>query len=230
MGWSKQQEKAIELVGKNVLVCASAGAGKTTVLIARLMKRITIDRIGVNEILAMTFTEAAAAEMKKRLSVSLNTEYEKTKDPFLYTQISLLPSAQISTIHSFCLSVIKNYSYVLGLDPKRCTNILDEATSSLYKKQALQQVLTDVYQENPDELSDLLGHFSGRPEDDEGLRSAIKKMSIVLSSKTDPENLGESKMRSVYHNEFVIRFGRTLSQCFLCDLTFKTGRSEFGCE
>lgn len=193
MGWSKQQEKAIELVGKNVLVCASAGAGKTTVLIARLMKRITIDRIGVNEILAMTFTEAAAAEMKKRLSVSLNTEYEKTKDPFLYTQISLLPSAQISTIHSFCLSVIKNYSYVLGLDPKRCTNILDEATSSLYKKQALQQVLNDVYQENPDELSDLLGHFSGRPEDDEGLRSAIKKMSIVLSSKTDPETWANQK-------------------------------------
>ncbi len=193
MGWSKQQAAAIDLVGKNVLVCASAGAGKTTVLIARLMKRIQVDRIGINEILAMTFTEAAASEMKKRLSVSLNTEYEKNKDPFLYKQISLLPSAQISTIHSFCLSVIKNYSYVLGLDPKRCSNILDEATSSLYKKQALQTVMNEVYQANPDELRDLLGHFSSRPEDDEGLRKAIKKMAIVVSSKTDPTSWANEK-------------------------------------
>jgi ATP-dependent helicase/nuclease subunit A len=64
---SIEQALAIQTVGKNILVCASAGAGKTTVLIERLMKRIEVDKVSVNEILAMTFTEAAAAEMKRRL-------------------------------------------------------------------------------------------------------------------------------------------------------------------
>ncbi len=184
---SDEQQLAIKTTDKNILVCASAGAGKTTVLIERLMKRIEMDKVSVSEILAMTFTEAAAGEMKRRLAKKLNERYEASKDAFLYTQITLLASAQISTIHSFCLSVIRNYSYVLNLDPKRASNILDEATASLYKKEALDRVLRNAYASQPVDFRDLLEHFSSRPEADQGLRDAMIKLSIVLGSKPDPE-------------------------------------------
>ncbi len=193
---SKEQELAIRTVDKNILVCASAGAGKTTVLIERLMKRIEEDRVSVNEILAMTFTEAAAGEMKRRLSKKLNEKYEKTKDPFLYTQITLLANANISTIHSFCLSVIRNYSYVLNLDPKRASNILDEATASLYKKDALDRVLNRAYATHPDAFDELLEHFSSRPEADQGVRDAIAGLATILGSKPDPEEWLKSSVSS----------------------------------
>ena len=184
---SVEQALAIQIIDKNILVCASAGAGKTTVLIERLMKRIEVDKVSVSEILAMTFTETAAAEMKRRLAKKLNEKYAETLAPFLYDQIALLASAQISTIHSFCLSVIRNYSYVLNLDPKRASNILDEATSSLYKKEALNNVLLRAYADQPADFRDLLEHFSSRPEEDKGVRKAILDLSVVLGAKPDPE-------------------------------------------
>ena len=79
--WNPQQLKAIQTKDKNIMVSASAGSGKTTVLIARLMDLVVKDRVPIDAILAMTFTEAAASEMKKRLAASLQKAYEETKDP-----------------------------------------------------------------------------------------------------------------------------------------------------
>ena len=99
MKQSPEQIAAIHTLGKNILLSASAGAGKTTVLVARLMKRIIDDGVNVDEILAMTFTELAATEMKKRLAKQLQIAYQETKDDRIYRQIALLASARISTIH-----------------------------------------------------------------------------------------------------------------------------------
>lgn len=102
---SPKQQAAIDALGKNILVSASAGAGKTTVLINRLIKRMEIDHVSVSNIMAVTFTEMAAKEMRKRLEKSLNERYTETHNEFINQQISLLPSAQITTIHGFCLVV-----------------------------------------------------------------------------------------------------------------------------
>ena len=109
MKWSQEQQTAIDIINKNITISAGAGAGKTAVLIARLTKRIIKDHISVDNILAITFTEAAASEIKKRLTNSLANEYLKLNDSYIQKQMSLLASANISTIHSFCLYVIKNY-------------------------------------------------------------------------------------------------------------------------
>ena len=114
MRWSPNQQKAIDTIGRNVVVSASAGAGKTAVLTARLTKRVAKDHVPVTSILAMTFTEAAAAEMKSRLFSSLSNllkdETDETQRQYLQDQLVLLGSAHVSTIHSFCLSLIKSQS------------------------------------------------------------------------------------------------------------------------
>lgn len=125
MNFSVEQNRAINTEGKNVLVFASAGAGKTTVLVERLMKRIIEDKISLDNILAMTFTEAAASNMKYRLEKRL-LECDQN-DPYIIEQLSLLQNAKISTIHSFCLSILKEYYFVLGIKKSRLENIINEA-------------------------------------------------------------------------------------------------------
>ncbi len=144
MPWSKQQALAIELTGKNITVSAGAGAGKTAVLIARLTKRIIDDQISVENILAITFTEAAASEIKKRLTKSLAKAYLDQPTTYLQKQLALLASANISTIHSFCLYIIKNYYYVLQLDKAVTANILDPTMAQYYQNQAVDKAINEL--------------------------------------------------------------------------------------
>ena len=108
-----EQKKAIQKTGKNILVSASAGAGKTGVLVARLSKRCVQDRIPLTRILAMTFTQAAAEEMKKRLARELHqkyrTETETEKREYLRLQLLSLDNAAITTIDSYCKTIIQKY-------------------------------------------------------------------------------------------------------------------------
>ena len=111
--FDKQQLEAIETLGTNVLVSASAGAGKTGVLVERLTKRTVRDKVSISRIVAMTFTQAAAEEMKKRLAGRLNEEYAtaKTEQERLFRagQLAGLSSADITTIDSYCLKIIRKY-------------------------------------------------------------------------------------------------------------------------
>ena len=184
---SPEQLAAINTIGKNIVLSASAGAGKTTVLIARLMKRILEDGVNVDEILAMTFTDLAATEMKKRLAKALQEEYQKNHDERIFRQISLLASARISTIHSFCLSLVKDYAYVLGISQKRANSICDEASSKLYQTQALNHILEKAYQALTPDFIELINLLHNRPEDDTLLRETIIDLSSKLDAKVNPE-------------------------------------------
>jgi len=183
---SPEQLAAINTVGKNIILSASAGAGKTTVLIARLMKRILEDGVNVDEILAMTFTDLAATEMKKRLAKALQEEYQRNHDERIYRQIALLASARISTIHSFCLSLVKDYAYVLGISQKRANSICDEASSSIYQSHALDIVLDEAYKNAHPSFLNLVQLLHHRPEEDTLLRETILDLSSKLEAKIDP--------------------------------------------
>ncbi|TXT19618.1 MAG: addA [Erysipelotrichaceae bacterium] len=190
--WSEKQEAAIEILDTNVLVSASAGAGKTTVLIGRLMKRMERDHVELSEIIAMTFTELAAMEMRKRLLKELTKRINELDDMnenkrFLQKQVVLLPSAQISTIHSFCLSLIQKYSYVLKEDPALSQNILDEAQKSLLMDETFNELFETWSFKHKEAMYDLLLHFDPRPESKAVLRENVYRLSGKLSTLIQPK-------------------------------------------
>ena len=110
VAWTEDQKKVIDTRGKNLLVSAAAGSGKTAVLVERIIRILTdADHpVDVDRLLIVTFTEAAAAEMKERIRGAIEKELEnRPEDVHLQRQATLIHSAQITTIHSFCLSVIR---------------------------------------------------------------------------------------------------------------------------
>ena len=141
---NKDQQRAVELAGSNILVFASAGGGKTTVLIERLLKRIIKDQISIDKIIAMTFTEAAASNLKnrllKRLKETINDTDDEILKDYLLDELSKVSNARISTIHSFCLSIVKEYYYLAGITLKSTTNIIDEVT----KNQVIDDILNRI--------------------------------------------------------------------------------------
>ena len=112
MRWTEEQQKVIDLRDRNILVSAAAGSGKTAVLVERIIRRLTEEThpVDVDRLLIVTFTEAAAAEMKERIGAAIENKLrERPGDARLEQQASLIHSAPITTIHSFCLSVIRDH-------------------------------------------------------------------------------------------------------------------------
>lgn len=179
MKWTKEQETAINTTGVNITVSASAGAGKTAVLVERLMKRIIKDKISIDKIVALTFTDAAAAEMKNRLMQALSKAYtQNPDDTYLKKQLVLLPSAKITTIHSFCLSILKDYYYVLQIDPNSLNNILDEPTIAKIKTQAFDYVLENY---NYKKLQTTMYHLSNSALNTDLLKDIVTDLSDKAS-------------------------------------------------
>lgn len=188
--WNPMQLKAIQTKEKNVLVSASAGSGKTTVLIARLMDLVVKDRVPIDAILAMTFTEAAANEMKKRLAASLQDAYQTcTSDEeraYITKQLTSVQQAHISTIHSFCLSILQEYYYIIGLDAQRIANIMDNGLMEQFQQKALQTAFQNQYKKQDEAFYILSSMFSARAENDDALSNMIRQLASLASSKPDP--------------------------------------------
>lgn len=118
--WTPEQRQAIDSRGQNLLLSAAAGSGKTAVLVQRVIDLIIKDRIDIDRLLIVTFTQAAAAEMRERINKAIFEELQKApveiqKD--LRRQLTLLSRASISTIHSFCREVLKKYFFLIDIDP-----------------------------------------------------------------------------------------------------------------
>ena len=111
--WTKEQRQVIDLRDRNILVSAAAGSGKTAVLVERIISRITDEKnpVDVDKLLVVTYTEAAAAEMKERIAAAIEKKLEEFPGNLnLEQQASLIHSAMITTVHKFCLSVIRDHS------------------------------------------------------------------------------------------------------------------------
>ena len=142
ISFTEDQQKVITLRDRNLLVSAAAGSGKTAVLVERIIRMITDEKnpVDIDRLLIVTFTNAAAAEMRERISLAINklllTEGENVH---LQRQASLLHNAQITTIDSFCLFVIRNNFNDIGLDPG--FRVADEGELRLLKQDVLQELL-----------------------------------------------------------------------------------------
>ena len=179
MPFSKAQQQAIDLRNKNILVSASAGSGKTSVLVERLCKLVLVDKISIDRILAMTFTEDAANEMKDRLKKRLQAE---TQTDYIQSQLALLETASICTIDGFCLSIVKNYYYKIPISYKMSKSV---ARSAQANKAFLDAYNEDCNSINTNDFVKLKLFFSslGKTEDD--ILSNIRDLINVAMSKPD---------------------------------------------
>ncbi|MCF0110252.1 MAG: UvrD-helicase domain-containing protein, partial [Erysipelotrichaceae bacterium] len=152
-----------------------------------LLKRCLEDKIPLNRIMAMTFTDAAAAEMKKRLSKELNKRYKEAPDDYLKQQMVYLQTARISTIHSFCLSVIQQHYDIIGLDPAIAQNQLSEGTLSSLKSDAFMDAWQDFIYTNKEDAIRLSNFFSPRSEEVSSLMKTVLKLAETAHSSFDED-------------------------------------------
>ncbi|MBP2057079.1 ATP-dependent helicase/nuclease subunit A [Lactobacillus colini] len=164
--FTKQQQQAIDDRGKDILVSASAGSGKTAVLVERVIKKV-LSGTPVSNLLIITFTKAAASEMKEKIKLRLNKQLDK--DPnnnFLRTQLIEVDTANISTIDSFCLDVIRRFYYVIDLDPSFSV-LTDETQAALMKEKALKDIQDEYLEKNDQNFLAFYDNFAGDREADE---------------------------------------------------------------
>ncbi|MCH4208285.1 MAG: UvrD-helicase domain-containing protein [Solobacterium sp.] len=185
-----QQLDAVNSCGKNILVSASAGAGKTRVLVERLIKRCIKDRIPLDRILAVTFTQAAAGEMKNRTAARLMEELRDVKDDdqkqWIESQLILIDSAPITTIDSFCLTIIEKYCSVIGLDPAATQHVLDDGEHARILLDSYHAVLDRYDQDHHEALLDALCAYSARSEDYDTLLDILNKIMSHADSSANP--------------------------------------------
>lgn len=213
--WNQEQLEAITTRNTNILVSASAGSGKTGVLVQRLVDLVTIDHIEIDEILAMTFSEDAANEMKKRLSdeiTKLVANANDTNKLYLQSQLSKLSNAHISTIHSFCYSIVKKYYYLIGLSSKRIATLCDEPTLKIYQNQALDEILYEKQEIQNRAFFDLCSCLSSRPEDLQPVKDTILKVANMANSQSNPE--GWLKMSQANYEENALSQDSLIFQVF----------------
>lgn len=151
--WTKEQREVIELRGRNLLVSAAAGSGKTAVLVERIIRKITDEShpVDIDRLLIVTFTNAAAAEMRERIGLALASALEAQPDNVhLQRQQTLLHNAQITTIHSFCLYVIRNYFHRIEMEPD--FRVAEEGELKLLQSDVLDDVLERYYAEGKPEF------------------------------------------------------------------------------
>lgn len=194
--WTPEQESAImspkdsNLGAQTLLVAAAAGSGKTAVLVERIITRLKDmeNPLSVQELMVVTFTKAAAAEMSARIGVALAKAMESTDDKALQArlerQLNLLPSAHISTLHSFCQWVIRSYFYKLDIPPT--ARIGNEAEMALLKQEVLENLLKEAYEHNEYGIFDLSDFFSD-DKSDAGLQDKVLSLYEFAMSQSNPD-------------------------------------------
>ena len=194
--WTPEQESAIiapkdsSLDNQTLLVAAAAGSGKTAVLVERIITRLKdMDNpLSVQELMVVTFTKAAAQEMSARIGLALAKAMESTEDAAmqerLERQLNLLPSAHISTLHSFCQWVIRSYFYKLDINPT--ARIGNEAEMALLQQEVLADLLTKSYEEGLYNIYELADFFSD-DKSDAGLTAKIMSLYNYAMSLANPD-------------------------------------------
>lgn len=187
VAWTKEQQKVIDLRGRNILVSAAAGSGKTAVLVERIISMLTAenDPVDVDRLLIVTFTEAAAAEMKERIRAAIEKKLsEQPEDEHLKQQATLIHNARITTIHSFCLSVIKDHFHAIDIDPG--FRIGEEGELKLLRHDVLGDVLEECYEEGRQRFLDLVSAY-GTGRSDKKIEELILKIYEYSRSYPDPD-------------------------------------------
>ena len=190
MAWTPEQQQAIDLEGKNIIVSAGAGSGKTAVLTARTLRKLQ-SGIHVNELLILTFTNAAAAEMKERIRKAIN------KTPGLEEEANLIDGAYITTFDSFSLSIVKKYHTKLNVTSN--IKITDEVVIDIEKNRILDEIMEKNYLSPKEDFTKLIQNFCLK--DDKELKEYILNTYKKIELKYDKEKYLENYFNEEFTDE-----------------------------
>lgn len=175
--WTEEQQQAINTEGKNIIVSAGAGSGKTAVLTERVLRKLK-NGINIDELLILTFTKAAAHEMKERIRKAIK------KVPSLSCQLDKIDSAYITTFDSYALSIVKKYHYILNVS--KDISICEASILNLEKEKIIDEIFEKLYCDNNDKFLKLIGDFCIK--DDKEIKDSIISISNKLDLKYDKED------------------------------------------
>lgn len=206
--WTDKQLEAINIRQKNLLVSAAAGSGKTAVLVERIAKLIEDDREDIESMLIVTFTNAAARQMKDRIQKKLQ-ERLRGLDPkdsiqtermaFLRKQIRNIGRASISTVHSFCIDILRQNFQIVDIDPS--FKIANESLVSILKSKALEMVFEENYNNENRSFLDLVDAFGGE-KSDKGLIEAVNQIHYFIQAQPYPKKWLELQAKAYDFSEF----------------------------
>ncbi len=195
--WTKEQQSVIDLRNRNLLISAAAGSGKTAVLVERIIKMVTDTKnpVDIDKLCVVTFTNAAAAEMKERILLALNNALdEDSENEHLKKQISLVHTAKITTIDSFCLDIVRNNFNSIDIDPS--FRIADPDEAGLVKADVMENMLEDYYEEGKPEFIDFVETYSSGNKVS-GLEDIIDNLYTFSTSHPWPK-IWLNKCRELY--------------------------------
>ena len=214
--WTKEQQQVIESRNRNLLVSAAAGSGKTAVLVERIIRMITEGEtpLGIDQLLVMTFTKAAADEMRERILEAVDEKLKEDPDnSHLQMQAAMIPYAQITTIDSFCLSIIREHYNRLDIDP--AFRVGDEGEMLLLRGDVMKDLLEEHYRDEDGEFSRFVETYA-TGKSDKGIEEYI--MSVYTFSQSNPwperwlqtckeelEISGESQLMETAWMQFLMR-------------------------
>ena len=207
--WTKEQEDSIKIRNSKTLVAAGAGSGKTAVLVERIIRKIIDDGVNIDEMLVVTFTNAAASEMKERIRARLYEEAITNKE--LQKQILYLNRSSIMTIDAFCKKAVKDYFYKLDVDPN--FKIVDSTEAELLKLESMDEILEEFYESKDENIVDVLEAYSSN-KSDEGLINLVLSIHRFISSCPKPIEWLEEKceMYNIKDEDVEIKKGDAIGQ------------------
>lgn len=199
--WTKEQSQAIHEKGTNILVAAAAGSGKTAVLVERIINKIIHEKIDIDRLLVVTFTNAAAAEMRERVLEAIYKKLDETPDnENLQRQITLLNKASICTIDSFCLDVVRNHFYELeNISPN--FRIADTTEIELLKQEVLEDIFEEKYENQEEDFAQLINTYTSYREDTP-LKELILKIYTYIQSNPFPNQWLSEKIEMFHIQDF----------------------------
>lgn len=206
--WTEDQLKAINTDHCDLLVAAAAGSGKTAVLVQRIISKVTSreNPIDIDNLLVVTFTNAAAAEMRERIGEAITKELDQNPDSRqLLRQMTLLQKASITTVHSFCLDVIRNNFHIIHIDPN--FRIGDETEGMLLRREAMDELLEERYDAGNEAFLALAEAYGGT-KGDAALEELVAKLYSFSESSPWPEKWLHASAENFHiHKDF--QFGES---------------------
>ena len=199
--WTKEQEQVIRLRNRNILVSAAAGSGKTAVLVQRILGKVMDPEhpVDIDRLLIMTFTRAAAGEMRERIANALEDALsENPENEHLQRQTTLIHTAQITTIDGFCAYVIRNYFHLIGLDPGYRTG--EEGELKLLQEDVMKELLEAYYAKDQEKYKYFIECYA-TGKSDEGIRDLIYSLYHAAMSNPYPEQWLEECVNSYKYTD-----------------------------